>query len=159
MNWLDGQDRRRWLDDKSAGFENALRYYLGPTGVPDKAVALADLAHFLDAGDVYEAQAGAEDIRRAQNGWDTLAGGGRMLSGVSAALIPAVGAKAIRDTYEGGVDVLGSVVDDFMTGYDPNTVNTFTVWHGSPHKFDKFDMDRIGTGKPMAMRPPRLPDA
>lgn len=30
---------------------------------------------------------------------------------------------------------------------DPNTLNAFTAYHGSPHSFDQFDMSKIGTGE------------
>lgn len=31
-----GQDRRRWLDSQEAALAEALRYYLGPTGIPER---------------------------------------------------------------------------------------------------------------------------
>lgn len=31
--------------------------------------------------------------------------------------------------------------------FDPNTLNAFKAYHGSPHDFDKFSMDKIGTGE------------
>ena len=31
-----GQERRRWLDSQEAALAEALRYYLGPTGIPER---------------------------------------------------------------------------------------------------------------------------
>jgi len=39
------------------------------------------------------------------------------------------------------------VADAAVRAYDPATTNAFTVWHASPHDFDRFSMDRIGTGE------------
>ena len=40
----------------------------------------------------------------------------------------------------------GKAVVQPKTLVQPGTLNA-TVWHGSPHKFDKFDMSKIGTGE------------
>lgn len=31
--------------------------------------------------------------------------------------------------------------------HDPRVAESFEAWHGSPHEFDRFSMDRIGTGE------------
>ena len=34
-----------------------------------------------------------------------------------------------------------------LLNYDPNVMNAIKAYHGSPHSFDKFSMDKIGTGE------------
>jgi hypothetical protein len=50
------------------------------------------------------------------------------------------GASSVRQGVE-------SVVDAGARAYDPSQVNAFNVWHGSPHNFDRFSLDSIGTGE------------
>jgi len=135
-----GQRRTRWLNDKLDAGYGTLRYYLGAgNSLPQGAAGLARAMEFTDAGDFVEAADASRDL------WNDPSVGtaARYAASGAALAMPFVGAKMVNE----GTDILGSAVDDFMAGYDPNTVNAFTVWHGSPHKFDKFDMDRIGTGE------------
>lgn len=42
---------------------------------------------------------------------------------------------------------IGEAVDFARHGFRPGTVKAITAYHGSPHKFDQFDMSKIGTGE------------
>ena len=41
----------------------------------------------------------------------------------------------------------GGLPAEILRGMSQQTVSPLTVWHGSPHKFDKFDASKIGTGE------------
>ena len=41
----------------------------------------------------------------------------------------------------------GGLPAEILRGMSQQTVSPLTVWHGSPHKFDKFDSSKIGTGE------------
>jgi hypothetical protein len=107
-----GQERRAWINNQGDRFANALNYYLGPTGIPDKLNALAQAAEFTDAGDFME----AGDASRALVRDPSISNAARMSAAGAALAIPFVSARMMNE----GTDILGSVVDDFMTGYDPN---------------------------------------
>jgi hypothetical protein len=112
-----GQERRAWINNQGDRFANALNYYLGPTGIPDKLNALAQAAEFTDAGDFME----AGDASRALVRDPSISNAARMSAAGAALAIPFVSARMMNE----GTDILGSVVDDFMTGYDPNRLNMF----------------------------------
>ena len=46
-------------------------------------------------------------------------------------------------------DEFVKAADALLASYDPDTMAklSITAWHGSPHKFDKFLLDHIGTGE------------
>lgn len=98
MNWLDGQERRGWLTRQENALAEAMRYYLGPTGIPDKVNALAQLAQFSDAGDYIEAGEASNAL------WNdpSVANLGRYATAGAALAVPIVSAR--------GVNVLGDAV-------------------------------------------------
>jgi len=80
---------------------------------------------------------------------DRLAAGGRMASNMAGVVAPAMVAG------RAGVPV-ANAVQDVLTGYAPMVQPFmadefggvgFKAYHGSPHSFDKFSMDKIGTGE------------
>jgi GNAT superfamily N-acetyltransferase len=116
---------REWLDSQNAAISEALRYYLGPTGIPERLGLLAESTPTAGLE-----RAGTESSRMfapGLSGWDRMAAAGNMLSetaGAGAGLLgmPAAGrmaddlveaaAPAVRrfggDEF-GGVPVPGSV--------------------------------------------------
>lgn len=97
-----GQKRRAWLDEKLGAADEAMRYYLGPTGVPDKLKAVADALNYTDAGDMTaaaDASRGFWESPSVGNAAELAAAGGALA-------IPFVGARMIDD----GVDVLGDAL-------------------------------------------------
>ena len=132
---------REWLDSQNAAISEALRYYLGPTGIPDRLGLLAESTPTAGLE-----RAGTESSRMfapGLSGWDRMAAAGNMLSETAGA-----GAGLL------GMPAAGRMADDLVEAAAP-TVRQFGVgdegglklYHGSPHDFDKFSMDKIGTGE------------
>lgn len=118
---LSGQKRRAWLDETLGAAEETMRYYLGPTGIPDKLGAVAKALNYTDAGDM---TAAADASRNVWNN-PSIGNAAELAAAAGAVAIPFVGARMMND----GVDVIGDAVtsfgDDMMKGYDPNRVNIF----------------------------------
>ena len=55
------------------------------------------------------------------------------------------GSKSVLQTPQGQQQARNSLADKAMQTY--GGLLGATVWHGSPHKFDKFDSSKIGTGE------------
>jgi hypothetical protein len=64
-----------------------------------------------------------------------------------ATMLGATGMMFLPGNYNALREGMGSVLDDAVAAYDPATVNAFTAYHGSPHTFDRFDINKIGTGE------------
>jgi len=141
-----GQRRRRWLDEQSREVGGLLDYYLGPTGIPDKLGAAAGLLELTDAGDM----PAAADASRSM--WNNPSVG-------NAAELTAAGAALALPLYSARMgEGLADLADEAVRAYDPNVVSSNLVrkptqpqgilaYHGSPHDFDRFQMDKIGTGE------------
>lgn len=138
MNFLSreaGQARRAWLDDLIAeNVSKPLNYFLGPTGVPQRLNALANAAAFTDAGDVLAAGEASRDL------WnDPSIGNAANYAAAGAAMaLPFYGARMGE-----GIADLADDARRFVKDED----GVLRLWHGSPHDFDKFSMDAIGTGE------------
>lgn len=132
----EGQKRRKWLDSKMDELvAEPMNYFFGPTGVPGKVQTAGNALEFTDAGDM---QAAADASR---NLWNNPTIG-------NAAEYAAAGAALALPMYSHKMgEGIADLADDLVKGYDPNQVNAFRVWHGSPHDFDKFSMNKIGTGE------------
>ena len=61
----------------------------------------------------------------------------------------AKGLLAAEDAGKRGAYAVGEKGNDMAQGYmaRQGLMKPATVWHGSPHKFDKFDSSKIGTGE------------
>jgi len=108
-----GQKRRQWLEEKMGGAEDALQYYLGPTGVPDRLKAVAKALEFT-----HIISSNPADIRSRFARFDPRLSHLRNLSA-------GVGGLTLANILE---------------------------------KYGLMEFDDE-TGKPMAMRPPRLGDS
>jgi GNAT superfamily N-acetyltransferase len=113
MDWLDGQARRRWLDEKNAQLSNALRYYAGPAAEPINALAQgaaalspgADMMDMVQSGGDLMGSGNALDA--AKNvGWLGASTLGMALPGnvgmVKDALRVERRGKTLADAYVGG---------------------------------------------------------
>jgi hypothetical protein len=126
-----GQERRQWLDQRADGFANMLSYYLGPTGIPERMGAGANLLAYTDAGDMVE----AADASRSLWNDPSLANAARYTAAGAAMALPFIGAR--------GVNELSNNAIDWMA----DESGAIRAWHGSPHDFDRFSMDKIGGGE------------
>jgi hypothetical protein len=105
-----GQRRRQWLDNKMGSIAGNLDYYLGPTGIPDKMGALANLAAFTDAGDFVE----AGDASQALWNDPSIANLGRYATAGAALALPVVSARGMNvlsDAGASGIDDLRQFVE------------------------------------------------
>jgi hypothetical protein len=121
LDWWNGQDRRQWLNEKNEQAGNALRYYLGPAAAPVNA--LANVAGMLSPG--------ADMMDMAQSSHDLMSGGGWADAGW-------LGASALGMALPGNASMLREAAAE---------VPGIRAYHGSPHDFDAFSMDKIGTGE------------
>ena len=135
-----GQRRRAALDRVDQRINDALDYYLGPQLAP-RVQQAADLGGLLSPGaDVVDAYQASGDLMAPNKTPLDRAASGAALAGALGAMFMPGGVSSIRQGVE-------DVADAAVRAYDPATTNAFTVWHASPHDFDRFSMDRIGTGE------------
>lgn len=142
----NGQNRTKWLNDK---IDSGLDYFLGPTGIPDRLEAVGMLNPVQD---MYEAGANARDgdyVGAAVNSAAALApvaawklAGSPMdeVAGAVSDTLTGVGMKA-----RGAMDAGQAFAADEFGGVGPS--KGIRAYHGSPHDFDRFSMDAIGTGE------------
>ncbi|MFV0513102.1 MAG: hypothetical protein ACK5MY_05645 [Jhaorihella sp.] len=91
------QRRRAWLEGQLEPVVNALNYYLGPTGIPQRLNALGQALEYTDAGDLMVA---AEASRNLMND-PSLENALRYATAGAALAVPFVGAKMMRDVGDG----------------------------------------------------------
>lgn len=105
-----GQDRRRWLDDQEAALAEALRYYLGPTGIPDRLGAANEMLN-----PVVGLQRSAAATNRALD--PSLSGVDRVAAGADAAteaLGALLGVSGLRATTEAAAPAVRGLLDDIV---------------------------------------------
>ena len=132
---------REWLDSQNAAIAEALRYYLGPTGIPDRLGLLAESTPTAGLE-----RAGTESSRMfapGLSGWDRMAAAGNMLSETAGAGAGLLGMPAAGRLADDLVEAAAPAVRRFGAGDEGG----LKLYHGSPHDFDKFSMDKIGTGE------------
>lgn len=133
------------------GINDALDYYLGPTGIPDRVRAIGGL---LDPG-VYDTGYAAADLidPRVSDAERQMAA---QTVGMAAALAPVMflrgGSGLANDAVQSARDDARRFVERLnQPGPMPTTYSNpipgLRAFHGSPHDFDKFSMDKIGTGE------------
>ena len=140
------QQRTRDLNDR---LEGLLNYYLGPTGIPDRLSSANALLNPIDQ----IGEAGANTVvafdptRSKQDRMQAALDAGL---GTITAAAPAIGGaiagqparRALMETITGAsgqADTVPPVRADEPRG--------ILAYHGSPYDFDRFSMDKIGTGE------------
>ena len=132
---------REWLDSQNAAISEALRYYLGPTGIPERLGLLAESTPTAGLE-----RAGTESSRMfapGLSGWDRMAAAGNMLSETAGAGAGLLGMPAAGRMADDLVEAAAPTARQFMRADEGG----LRLYHGSPHSFDKFSMDKIGTGE------------
>lgn len=149
-----GQRRRNWLDSQSARAENALSYYLGPTGIDQKLNALAQALWLSDAGDVAE----AADASQALWNDPSMANAGRYATAAAAMMVPAVSARMANAGGDVLGDALASGADD-VRRFAADEYGGVRVHYGGPDDFDEFrnDYDFLGFRTVEGEHDPTLP--
>jgi len=147
-----GQGRRKWLDGQTQDVLEALQFYAGPSVDVESTAGL--LSMFNPVQDVGEAMRDTRDgdyIGAAANTLSALAPvGAYKLAGAGATDDIA---NVLQDTLmgfgmkaEGAADAGRRFAADEFGGAGPGKQG-IRAYHGSPHSFDRFSMDAIGTGE------------
>ena len=148
-----------WKPDTSRRVSTIDQMFNG-TGIPERLGLLNSMFNPVTA--MQEAGQHSEDMfAPGKTGWERVGSLGGMLSGVAGVVAPVAGAKlaggktvdALVESLTGVSTAPRAMAGEFMAdefggvklpfgGKDEG----FTAYHGSPHDFDKFSMDKIGTG-------------
>ncbi len=144
-----GRDRRAWLDRQGQNALDAIQYYAGP-GVPVNALAqLADM--FNPVADIGRAGTSARGVvRPGATISERVNALGNMSVDMASVLAPMAGAAYADDAARGlteGFANLTMPADDMAARFILDEDGAIRAWHGSPHDFDRFSMDKIGTGE------------
>lgn len=113
-----GQDRRRWLDSQEAALAEALRYYLGPTGIPERIGVANEVLN-----PVVGLQRSAAATNRAMD--PSLGGVERVAAGADAAteaLGALLGVSGLRAATEAAAPAVERGLIDFI-GDESGSVN------------------------------------
>lgn len=144
-----GQARRAWI--------NSLADRLGEYIPPELRGGVNMLSMLNPVNDVGEAMQNSRVMMDgSRSGRERFDAGVDMATNMAAVLAPVVAGKMA-----GGADEAADVVDallgfggptreaatDYATRFAADESGAIRLWHGSPHDFDKFSMDKIGTGE------------
>ena len=136
-----GQKRRAWLDETVNYFTPPeLR---GPLGLINEANPVTSMERASTASQTM--------LAPETSGWGRVAAGGDMLSNMAGVVAPAMVAgkagmpavNAIEEGLLGWAPGMPAAAGNFMA----DEFGGLRLYHGSPHDFDKFSMDKIGTGE------------
>lgn len=115
-----GQRRRAWLDGIDNRVSEAARYYLGPTGIPERVGAAAAVAGMFSPGaDVMDAATASGDLMKARTPVEAATAG--------AGLAGALGSMFIPSNVNRMADDLTKFVDD-----EAGALRLFTGGSGDP---------------------------
>ena len=136
-----GQKRRAWLDETVNYFTPPeLR---GPLGLLNEANPVTSMERASTASQTM--------LAPETSGWGRVAAGGDMLSNMAGIVAPAMVAgkagmpavNAIEEGLLGWAPGMPAAAGNFVA----DEFGGLRLYHGSPHDFDKFSMDKIGTGE------------
>ena len=136
-----GQKRRAWLDETVNYFTPPeLR---GPLWLINEANPVTSMERASTASQTM--------LAPETSGWGRVAAGGDMLSNMAGVVAPAMVAgkaglpavNAIEEGLLGWAPGMPAAAGNFVA----DEFGGLRLYHGSPHDFDKFSMDKIGTGE------------
>jgi hypothetical protein len=105
-----GQKRRAWLDGKANQAAEAARYYLGPTGIPERAGAAGNVAAMFSPGaDMMDAATASGDLMRATSPLEAATAGAGMVGALGSMFIPGNAQRAGEALTRFGVDEAGAL--------------------------------------------------
>ena len=144
-----GQERRAWLDRQGQNVLDTIQYYAGP-GLPVNALAtIADA--FNPVSDIGRAGTAARGATMpGLTGAERLGYVGSAATDMASVLAPVAGAAYADDAARGLTESLANwtmPADDAAARFFVDEDGAIRAWHGSPHDFDRFSMDKIGTGE------------
>jgi hypothetical protein len=138
-----GQQRRAWLERQAGN----LSQYVPPElrRVGSAAAELNPVTSMERAG-----QASQTMFAPGTSGWGRVGAAGDMLSNVAGVVAPGVAAKGSAKTAQAIEEMLlGASMPqrEALRQFAGDDSGALRLFHGSPHDFDKFSMDKIGTGE------------
>lgn len=125
-NLPDGQQRRAWLDKQDARVTEVAKHLLGPGYAPVENVAKIG-ALMSPGADMVDMREQGQDLMESQD-WRGAATAGAGLAAATAGMAIPGTAQGVSEGVEGAA-------------------RGIRAYHGSPHDFDRFSMDKIGTGE------------
>ena len=142
-----GQQRRASLDRSVAGL---LSQYLGPTGIPQRLGLLAEANPVLSIERAGQAAQRVADP--SQSGWGRVAATGDMLSNMAGVVAPVMAARsagmpAVQAMEEALLGMSQRPASVGLLDFAGDESGALRLFHGSPYDFDRFSMDKIGTGE------------
>lgn len=144
-----GQRRRAWLDNKGQQAIGTLQYYLGPGVNVGGMVSLADMLN--PVADIQRAGTAARGaVQPGRTASERAGYVGSALTDTASVLAPVAGAAYADDAARGLTEGLANLTmpaDDMAARFFVDEDGAIRAWHGSPHDFDRFSMDKIGTGE------------
>jgi hypothetical protein len=156
---LPGQERTRRRDEFLGGL---LNYYLGPTGIPER-LGLMDMMN--PVSDVGRSMTSSQEMLAPGRTPEERASAGlSMLTDIASVAAPGVAtrmaggdeAAAVTESLLGfggqtrqGLDEATRrfLADESGALTLPGRAGGIRAYHGSPHDFDRFSMEKIGTGE------------
>lgn len=138
-----------WKPDTSRRVSTIDQMFNG-TGIPERLGLLNSMFNPVTA--MQEAGQHSEDMfAPGKTGWERVGSLGGMLSGMAGTVAPMLAASkgampaadALMDGLAGYSAMPRAVAGEFMA----DEFGGLRLYHGSPHDFDKFSMDKIGTGE------------
>lgn len=125
-------------------------YYLGPTGIPQRLEAVNQMFNPVE-GIGQSMQASQRAFAPDTSPWGRFEAVGDMLSGVAGAAAPMVAASRVgapaADAVVEAMTGVGAAGRQAAGEFAADESGALRLFHGSPHDFDKFSMDKIGTGE------------
>mgnify|MGYP002624649948 CR=1 FL=1 len=143
-----GPQRRAWLDENVSDFVE----YITPPNLRPTVEMAAQMNPIQGMSDSMQQFGVATDPSRSMEDRRNAAIGSAVegLLAVAPAALAAKGymtpAQGMMEGLLGGSPASAQIGDDLGRFWADET-GAIRVWHGSPHDFDKFSMDRIGTGE------------
>ena len=105
-----GLRRRAWLDGIDSQVSEAARYYLGPTGLPERVGAAATVAGMFSPGaDFVEAATASGDIMRARTPMEAATAGAGMVGALGSMFIPSNVNRMADELTKFGADEAGAL--------------------------------------------------
>jgi hypothetical protein len=138
-----GQQRRAWLERQAGNLSQYVPPELRPMG--SAAAELNPVTSMERAG-----QASQTMFAPGTSGWGRVGAAGDMLSNVAGVVAPGVAAKGSTKTAQAIEEMLlGASMPqrEALRQFAGDDSGALRLFHGSPHDFDKFSMDKIGTGE------------
>lgn len=123
-----GQERRRWLDNQEAALAEALRYYLGPTGIPERLGVANEMLNPV-VGMQRSAAATNRALDPSLGGVDRVAAGADAATEALGALLGVSGLRAVTEAAAPAVErgLLDFAADEILKSQGKEAANLYAL--------------------------------